>query len=187
MVHPPRHQLNDALRIPALSNLGRAATSRRPEECTSVVADTPLIEGEGIADVFSRAGTAIFMAARGPDFCAGVNSRAPASNADMRRTIAEILNLDLDSADLRNARVLREALAGGENRKPPEAASQTWTSARSAAGLVTELHLETLGRTTYRGSAVASRQEYVAAEDEGGGWHWHLPRPKSFTFSITSD
>ncbi len=94
--------------------------------------------GEGIADVFSRTGTAIFMAARGPDFRAGVNSSAPASNADMRRTIAELLDLDLDSGGPPNTRVLREALAGGENRKPPEAVSQTLSSPRSDAGLVTD-------------------------------------------------
>lgn len=155
------------------------------EDCTAVVADTPLVEGEGIADVFSRAGTATFMAARGPDFRAGVNSHAPASNADMRRTIAELLDLDLDPADLRNARVLREVLTGGENRKPPQAASQAITSTRSAAGVVMELRLQTLGETTYLESAVVTQQDSLVAADEGRRPLWRLPRIKSFSISIS--
>ncbi len=167
------------------------ATSRErcapAEVCTSVVADTALVEGEGIANAFSRTGTATFMAARGPDFRAGLISRAPASNADMSRTIAELLDLDLDASDLPNARVLREALAGGRNRTTPQSESWTLTSTPSVDGMVTELHLQALGGATYFDSAVSSRQERLAAEIDRPRWNWHWPRLKRVTVSLSSD
>ena len=156
------------------------------EACTSVIADTPLIEGEGIANAFSRTGTATFMVARGPDFRAGVITHAPASNADMGRTIAELLDLDLDSADLPGARVLWEALTGRENRTPPQAVSQTLRSTPSDDGLVTEVHLQTLGDSTYFDSAVSAHQEYLADEIDRPRRNWHWPRIKAFTISISN-
>jgi hypothetical protein len=143
------------------------------EECTSVIADTPLVEGEGIANPFSRAGTAIFMAARGPDFRAGLITHAPASNADMSRTIAAILDLDLDASDIPNARVLREAVAGARAKDAPQAIEQPFRSAASLSGLVTELHLQTLGAATYLDSAVSARQEMLAdAPKPHHHWRW---------------
>jgi hypothetical protein len=152
--------------------------------CISVVADTPLVEGEGIANPFTRAGTATFMVARGPDFRAGVITRAPASNADMSRTIAELLDLDVDPEIVRDARVLREALTGKANRAPPQAASQTLTSTPTIEGLVTELHLQTLGDALYLDSAVSSRQEQLAAEVDRPLWNWHWPF-KEFSITIS--
>src|SRR5262249_25416529 len=55
----------------------------RPIACVAVIADTPLAEGEGIPNSFSRAGTWTFMAARGPDFQERLTDRAPASIADI--------------------------------------------------------------------------------------------------------
>jgi hypothetical protein len=66
----------------------------------------------------------------------GLISHAPASNADMRRTIAELLHLDLASSDHPNARVLREALPGARNKTAPQAMSQTLTSTPSVAGMI---------------------------------------------------
>jgi hypothetical protein len=155
------------------------------EVCTAVVADTPLVEGEGIANAFSRSGTATFMAARDPDFCAGVISRAPVSNADMSRTIAEILELDLDSSDVPNARVLREALTGRQYRAAPQAESRRLMSTPALDGRVTELHLQTLGNVTYFDSAVSSRQEQLAAEIDPPRRTWHWPHVKRLTITLS--
>jgi hypothetical protein len=56
-----------------------SAGCRQPVTCTSVIADTPLPEGEGVPNAFHRAGTWTFMAARGPDFQSEMINRAPAS------------------------------------------------------------------------------------------------------------
>jgi hypothetical protein len=105
----------------------------------------------------------------------------------MCRTIAEFLDLDLDSSDHPNARLLREALAGARNKTAPQAASQTLTSTPSVAGMVTELHLQALGGAAYFDSAVSSRQEYLAAEIDRPRWNWHWPRLKRLTISFSSD
>lgn len=65
--------------------------------------------------------------------------------------IAELLDLDLDSSDFPNARVLREALTGGRNRAAPQAESRTLMSTPSADGMVTELHLQALGDASVHG------------------------------------
>jgi hypothetical protein len=96
--------------------------------------------------------------------------------------IAELLDLDLDSSDFPNARVLREALTGGRNRAAPQAESRTLMSTPSADGMVTELHLQALGDVTTLDSAVSSRQEQLAAETDGSA---RMPLPKSMSITIT--
>jgi hypothetical protein len=156
------------------------------ESCTSVVADTPLVEGEGVANVFSRPGTATFMAARGPDFRSGLVSHAPASNADMNRTIATIMQLDAGSLDVPNPRVLREALAGRQGKGTSESRVRPLVSTPSIDGTVTELHLETLGETTYFNSAVKARQEALASDIDPPRRRWHWPF-STFTITISDD
>ena len=63
-------------------------------------------------------------------------SRAPTSNADMSRTIAMLLDIDVNSI---NARVLREALSGIRHKAVPAAKRETLTSVAAVDGLVTEL------------------------------------------------
>ena len=62
---------------------------------------------------FSRGDTYNNMAAFGPDFKQASTDWAPVSNADLARTIASILNLDLPSNGSLQGRVLKEALVGG--------------------------------------------------------------------------
>jgi hypothetical protein len=157
------------------------------ELCTSVTADTPLIEGEGIPNAFSRSGTETFMVARGPDFRSGFIDRAPASNADIHRTIAELLNLDTESADMPNARVLWEVLMGARNKGAPQSTSQTLTAVPAMDGLVTQLHTQTLGAATYLDSAVADHLEALAADVDLPArrkWRWPF---REFTITIKDD
>ena len=65
-----------------------------PVRCTVEVADTVLQEGQGMHGSFSRADTWNFMAMQGPDFKSHFVDPAPASNADVGRTIAALLQLD---------------------------------------------------------------------------------------------
>jgi len=82
-----------------------------PSLCAEEVADTALIEGQGMHGSFSRADTWSFMAARGPDFRRGFPDPLPASNADIGMTIAHILGLSPASKGKLVGRVLTEALS----------------------------------------------------------------------------
>ena len=62
---------------------------------------------------FSRAETMNFMAAIGPDFKRGFVDPAPVSNADIGRTIAQILGLTIKPHGRLLGRVIAEAMPGG--------------------------------------------------------------------------
>ena len=62
-----------------------------PVRCTVEIADTVLQQGQGMHGSFSRADTWNFMAMQGPDFKSHFVDPAPASNADVGRTIAQLL------------------------------------------------------------------------------------------------
>jgi hypothetical protein len=62
---------------------------------------------------FSRADTMNFMAAVGPDFKSGFVNEAPVSNADIGKTIAQVLGLKIPSHGSLMGRVVEEALPGG--------------------------------------------------------------------------
>ncbi|MBV8169376.1 MAG: alkaline phosphatase family protein, partial [Alphaproteobacteria bacterium] len=70
---------------------------------------------------------------------------APASNADVGRTIAHILGLKIADKGKLTGRVLGEAMPGGAM---PKFAAHTMRSA-PANGLVTVLDYQTVGRTRY--------------------------------------
>jgi len=59
--------------------------------CTVEVADSTLQQGQGMQGSFSRADTFNFMAAIGPSFKHGYVDRMPVSNADVGRTIAQLM------------------------------------------------------------------------------------------------
>lgn len=153
----------------------------RPVTCTSVTADTRLMEGEAIPSRMSRTGTWTFMAARGPDFQRGLIDRLPASNADITRTIAELLHLD---TDLEGGRVLIESLACIQVSHSPAAQDRVLLSKPSTSGFITQLRLQFLGRRSYFDSAASTHDDRVA-QNEGPGWQWHLPRPKSVKVEIS--
>ncbi len=92
-----------------------ALDPRNPNQTRVEIADSSLQQGQGMHGSFSRADTYNNMAAIGPDFKHGFTDQAPVSNADLARTIAKILNLDLPSNGHLTGRLLREALAGKES------------------------------------------------------------------------
>src|SRR5262249_32389996 len=62
-----------------------------PVRCTVEVADTVLQHGQGMHGSFSGGDTWNFMAIQGPDFKTQFVDPAPASNADIGRTIAQLM------------------------------------------------------------------------------------------------
>ena len=117
-----------------------------PVRCTVEVADTVLQQGQGMHGSFSRADTWNFMAMQGPDFKAQFVDPAPASNADIGRTIAQLMHLDGSDNGKLLGRVLSEALPGGAL---PEVSSRVITSEPAANGLVTVLDMQQVGQTRY--------------------------------------
>jgi len=117
-----------------------------PVRCTVEVADTVLQQGQGMHGSFSRADTWNFMAVQGPDFKSGFIDPAPTSNADLGRTIAQILQLDPHDIGKLVGRVLTETLPNGAL---PEVTSRVVTSEAAPNGLVTVLNMQTVGNTRY--------------------------------------
>jgi hypothetical protein len=95
---------------------------------------------------FSRADTWNFMAASGPDFRKGYRDSLPVSNADIGRTIAHILTLNIPTGGPLRGRVVSEALVGGHAERVQ---SHIVISAPSANGLRTVLNQQVVGDTRY--------------------------------------
>jgi Type I phosphodiesterase / nucleotide pyrophosphatase len=117
-----------------------------PVRCTVEVADTILQQGQGMHGSFSRADTWNFMAMQGPDFKSHFVDPAPASNADVGRTIAHVMQLDVSDSGKLVGRVLAEALPNGA---VPEVASRVLTSEPAPNGLTTVINVQTVGETRY--------------------------------------
>jgi len=117
-----------------------------PVRCTVEIADTVLQEGQGMHGSFSRADTWNFMAAQGPDFKSHFVDPAPASNADIGRTIAQLLQLKASDNGKLVGRVLVEALPNGA---VPEATGRVIISEPAANGLSTVLNMQVVGDTRY--------------------------------------
>ena len=118
----------------------------QPVMCAVSVADTALQQGQGMHGSFSRADTLNFMAAIGPSFKSGFTNRAPVSNADIGKTIAHALGLNIPLKGSLQGRVVEEALPGGA-----DPAVETWTErgTPSENGLVTVLVGQSVGKTRY--------------------------------------
>ncbi len=117
-----------------------------PVRCAVEVADTGLQQGQGMHGSFSRADTWNFMAMQGPDFRSQFVDSAPASNADLGRTIAQIMQLDPHDKGALLGRVLTETLPGGT---VPAVSSRVLKSVPAANGLVTVVDMQTVGTTRY--------------------------------------
>jgi hypothetical protein len=117
-----------------------------PVRCTVEIADTILQEGQGMHGSFSRADTWNFMALQGPDFKTHFIDPAPASNADIGRTIAHVLGLKTSDNGSLVGRVLTEALPNGA---VPEAKGSVVISEPAANGLLTVLNAQEVGDTRY--------------------------------------
>ena len=117
-----------------------------PTNCGALVSDTPLQQGQGMHGSFSRADTMNFMAASGPDFKRGFVDPAPVSNADIGRTIAHILRLNMPAKGKLVGRVIDEALPGGQT---PQFAAKVERSEPAGNGLATALHYQFVAKTRY--------------------------------------
>jgi len=117
-----------------------------PVRCTVEIADTVLQQGQGMHGSFSRADTWNFMAMQGPDFKSGFVDPAPTSNADLGRTIAQLMQLDVHDNGKLVGRVLAETLPNGAL---PEVLSRVVTSEPAPNGLVTVLNMQMVGNTRY--------------------------------------
>jgi len=117
-----------------------------PVRCTVEVADTVLQEGQGMHGSFSRADTMNFMAMQGPDFRSHFVDTAPASNADVGRTIAQLMQLEVSDHGKLIGRVLTEALPNGPM---PKVTSRVQESEPAANGLVTVIDMQLVGNTWY--------------------------------------
>jgi hypothetical protein len=118
----------------------------QPVMCAVSVADTALQQGQGMHGSFSRADTLNFMAAIGPSFKSGFTNRAPVSNADIGKTIARALGLNIPLNGSLQGRVVEEAFPGGA-----DPTVETWTErgTPSENGLVTVLVGQSIGKTRY--------------------------------------
>ncbi len=118
----------------------------QPVLCAAEVADTGLQQGQGMHGSFSRGDTMNFMAAIGPDFKTGFADEAPVSNADVGKTIAHILMLNIKARGRLVGRIMREAMPGG---RTPHAATRTLRSPAAGNQLRTVLQYQSVGRTHY--------------------------------------
>jgi hypothetical protein len=117
-----------------------------PVRCTVEIADTGLQQGQGMHGSFSRADTWNFMAMQGPDFKSQFTDPAPASNADLGRTIAELMHLTPPDKGKLIGRVLTETLPNGAL---PEVSTRVLMSDPAPNGLVTVLNMQMVGATRY--------------------------------------
>jgi hypothetical protein len=117
-----------------------------PVRCTVEVADTILQQGQGMHGSFSRADTWNFMAMQGPDFKSHFVDPAPASNADVGRTIAQLMQLNVSDRGKLVGRVLVEALPNGA---VPQVAGRVVKSEPAPNGLATVLNMQTVEDTRY--------------------------------------
>ena len=118
----------------------------QPLTCTVELADTGLQQGQGMHGSFSRADTMNFMAAIGPDFKTGFVDEAPASNADVGKTLARILGLKIKDRGKLIGRVLTESMPGGTT---PRYVARIVRSDPAAGGIRTVLDYQLVGNTRY--------------------------------------
>ena len=121
-----------------------------PVRCTVEVADTVLQQGQGMHGSFSRADTWNFMAMQGPDFKSGFVDPAPASNADLGRTIAQLMHFDLADKGKLVGRPLSETLPNGAL---PDVTSRVVTSEPAPNGITTVVDMQIVGTTRYYDAA----------------------------------
>ena len=111
-----------------------ASGCNEPTNCSVEIADTVLQQGQGMHGSFGRGDTLNFTAAIGPDFKTGYVDPLPVSNADIGKTIAQLMNLRTAANGGLEGRVLSEALPNGVI---PKAASGSIVSKPAPNGLKT--------------------------------------------------
>ncbi|MET3108041.1 arylsulfatase A-like enzyme [Oxalobacteraceae bacterium GrIS 2.11] len=118
----------------------------QPTSCAAEVANSNLQQGQGMHGSFSRADTFNFIAACGPDFKKQFVDAAPVSNADIGKTLAAILKLDVPNRGKLAGRVLTEAMTDGTM---PDFVRKKLVSAPATGGLRTVLNYQQVGDTKY--------------------------------------
>ncbi len=117
-----------------------------PVRCTVEVADTILQQGQGMHGSFSRADTWNFMAMQGPDFKSQFVDPAPASNADIGRTIAHVMQLNVsDQGQACRPRPRRSAA----ERRGAGSNEPRFDIGPAPNGLTTVINMQTVGETRY--------------------------------------
>lgn len=117
-----------------------------PTTCGVSVADTLFRQGQGIHGSFSRADTRNTMAAAGPSFRQKFESTAPASNADLGRTVIRLMGLQVSDRGKLIGRVLTEALPNGIQ---PTVQTSVLHSEPDAQGNVTAVMTKRADQTIY--------------------------------------
>ena len=117
-----------------------------PTTCGVEVADTGLQQGQGMHGSFSRADTRNIMGAAGPSFRQHFSDAAPASNADIGKTVANLLGLRIKDKGKLVGRVLAEAMPNGAM---PASKQIVLRSEPDAAGHVTVVMSQMVGETRY--------------------------------------
>jgi len=117
-----------------------------PTTCGVEVSDTGLQQGQGMHGSFSRADTRNIMGAAGPSFRQHFEDGAPASNADLGKTIAKLLGLKIADKGKLVGRVLSEAMPNGAM---PMVQSQAVRSEPDLLGHVTVVTTQTANGTHY--------------------------------------
>jgi len=117
-----------------------------PLTCTVEVADTGLQQGQGMHGTFSRADTIILGGAIGPDFRKQFIDPAPTSNADIGKTMAAILRVQIRDTGTLVGRVLTEAMPNG---KMPEWTVSRQASQPDAGGRRTLVQVQHVGEIRY--------------------------------------
>ncbi|SCK28334.1 alkaline phosphatase family protein [Vogesella sp. LIG4] len=121
-----------------------------PSSCGVEIADTGLQQGQGMHGSFSRADTRNIMGAIGPDFRQHFTDREPASNADLGKTMAALLQLHIPQKGKLVGRVLTEARPAGASHPVKHSIVK---SQPDADGHVTVVSTQTVGNTRYFDSA----------------------------------
>jgi hypothetical protein len=117
-----------------------------PLTCGVEIADTGLQQGQGMHGSFGRSDTAIIGGAFGLDFRTGFVDPAPTSNADVGKTVAQILGLTIPDIGKLVGRVITEAMPDGAM---PQWTAELQSSAPDAAGRVTVVATQSVGTTHY--------------------------------------
>ena len=117
-----------------------------PTACGVVISDAGLQQGQGMHGSFSRAETRNIMGAVGPSFRTKFEDGAPASNADLGKTIAHLLGLKIKDNGKLIGRVLGEAMPDGGM---PKVQAMTMRSEPDALGQRTVVLMQTVGETRY--------------------------------------
>jgi arylsulfatase A-like enzyme len=118
-----------------------------PTTCGVEIADTALKQGQGMHGSFSRADTRNTMGAAGPSFRQKFESTAPASNADLGKTIVHLMGLKAQDKGKLAGRVLTEALPDGGTM--PMVQSNVLHSEPDALGNVTILVTKRADQVVY--------------------------------------